>query len=141
MKAHVMKPGWRSRVGVVLDVFPHYPILELGISAGLLSLPDWIVPPNGAEPLVKNFHYIMPPLQFQPLPSQPTPSFWSAVNSLKLDRQGLDDSQLPISAWLEEGRQIVDRDASIGKGDRPKYTGVDGSVSLGAGAFGGEGER
>jgi len=82
----------------------------------------------------------MPPLQFQPLCSQPTPSFWSAVNSLKLDRQGLDDSQLPVHGWIDEGKEIIVRDASAGKGDARKFIGVDGSVFVGAGAFGGEAE-
>ena len=74
----------------------------------------------------------MPPLQFQPLSSQPTPSFWTALNTLKLDKLKLDDSQQPISAWLEEGKEIVDRESAGGHG----RIGVDGSVGVGGDAFG-----
>ena len=81
----------------------------------------------------------MRPLQFQPLSSQPTPGFWSAVTALKLDKLKLDDSEQDIEAWLEEGREIVDRDAGVAGGSNT--IGVDGSVGLGVGAFGEEGER
>ncbi|ORY26898.1 hypothetical protein BCR39DRAFT_540015 [Naematelia encephala] len=77
----------------------------------------------------------MAPLQFQPLSSQPTPSFWSALNSLKLDKLKLDDSEQPMEAWLEESREIHDR-------EKGGTIGVSGSVGLGSGAFGQEsGER
>ena len=79
----------------------------------------------------------MPTLQFQPLSSQPSPSFWSALNTFKLEKLKLDDSQQPISAWLEEGKEIVDREAKDGQG----VIGVDGSVGLGSGAFGEDGDR
>lgn len=79
----------------------------------------------------------MPPLQFQPLSSQPTPAFWTALNTLKLDKLKLDDTQQPISAWLEEGKEIVDRESNGGQG----RIGVDGSVGVGGGAFGDEVER
>ena len=83
----------------------------------------------------------MPPIVYQPFSSQSSPSFWSAVNSLKLDKQGLDDSQLTISAWYEEGRSVKDRDTPRRLDEDAKVIGIDGSVSLGAGAFGGDGER
>jgi ubiquitin-like modifier-activating enzyme ATG7 len=69
----------------------------------------------------------MAPLQFQQLASQPTPSFWSALNTLKLDKLKLDDTQQPISGWLEEGRD--------------RKVGVDGSIGVGGNAFGQGGER
>lgn len=79
----------------------------------------------------------MPPLQFQPLASQPSPAFWSALNNLKLDKLKLDDAQQPILGWIEEGRQIVDREAA-GAG---RTVGVDGALSVGGGAFGESAER
>lgn len=80
----------------------------------------------------------MPFVQFQPLASQPTPSFWSAVNTFKLDRQGLDDTQILIHGWLEEGRRVVHRES--GGDDGRKLIGFDGCLTVGAGAFGNEGE-
>lgn len=77
----------------------------------------------------------MPPLQFQQLASQPTPAFWSALNTLKLDKLKLDDAQQPITGWLEEGREVVDRE----QGD--KRVGVDGSLGVGGSSFGDGVER
>ena len=79
----------------------------------------------------------MPPLQFQRLLSQPTPAFWSALTNLKLDKLKLDDTEQPISGWIEEGREIVDREAKEGQA----LIGVDGSLGVGATAFGEDGER
>lgn len=79
----------------------------------------------------------MAPLQFQPLSSQPTPSFWSALNTLKLDKLKLDDTQQEITAWLEEGKEITDRESAGGG----KQVGVDGSIGVGGGAFDEEVER
>lgn len=72
----------------------------------------------------------MAPLQFQPLASRPTPTFWSALNTLKLDKLKLDDAQQPIHGWLERGREIVDRERGNEK------VGIDGSLGVGAGSFG-----
>jgi len=72
----------------------------------------------------------MAPLQFQPLASQTTPTFWSALNALKLDKLKLDDAQQPISGWLEEGREVIDRE----NGDN--RVGVDGSLGVGGSSFG-----
>jgi ubiquitin-like modifier-activating enzyme ATG7 len=83
----------------------------------------------------------MPPLQFQPLSSQPTPSFWSALTSHKLDKLKLDDAQQTITAWLEEGREVVDREAASSSGGGGGTVGVDGVLGIGANAFGEEGER
>ncbi|EIW68710.1 hypothetical protein TREMEDRAFT_74150 [Tremella mesenterica DSM 1558] len=82
----------------------------------------------------------MPPLQFQPLSSQPTPSFWSALNSLKLDRLKLDDAQQPITGWLEEGRQVLDKETVAGPSSTG-VVGVDGSLGVGGGAFGDDVDR
>jgi ubiquitin-like modifier-activating enzyme ATG7 len=79
----------------------------------------------------------MPLLQFQQLSSQPTPSFWTALNTLKLDKLKLDDTEQPISAWLGEGKEVVDRESVGGE----KRIGVAGSVGVGGGAFGEESER
>lgn len=83
----------------------------------------------------------MPPLQYQPYVSQPSASFWSAVTSLKLDKQGLDDSQITIHGWYEQGRSVIDREAAKNDGSDVKIIGIDGSVCVGADAFGGEGEK
>jgi hypothetical protein len=77
----------------------------------------------------------MAPLQFQPLASRPTPSFWTALNTLKLDKLKLDDAQQPISGWLEEGREVIDKE----NGDR--RVGVDGSLGVGGSSFGEGTER
>ncbi|KAK4684304.1 ubiquitin-like modifier-activating enzyme ATG7, partial [Tremellales sp. Uapishka_1] len=75
----------------------------------------------------------MPPLQFQPLSSQPTPAFWSAVNTLKLDKLKLDDTVQPLKGWIEAGRSVRDREGREGE-----EVGVDGSLGVGGGAFGGD---
>ena len=77
----------------------------------------------------------MAPLQFQPSASQPTPTFWSALNTLKLDKLKLDDAQQPISGWVEEGREVIDKEG----GDR--RVGVDGSLGVGGSSFGEGTER
>jgi ubiquitin-like modifier-activating enzyme ATG7 len=59
------------------------------------------------------------------------------LNTLKLDKLKLDDSQQDITAWLEEGREIVDRDS----GSDGKKVGVDGGVGVGGGAFDASVER
>ena len=79
----------------------------------------------------------MAPLQFQTLSSQPSPAFWSALNTFKLEKLKLDDSQQPIIAWLDESREVVDREAK----DGPSKIGVDGSVGLGSNAFEGGGDK
>jgi len=91
-----------------------------------------IHPPT--QHLTPHIHH-MAPLQFQPLASQPTPTFWSALNTLKLDRLKLDDTQQPISGWLEEGREVIDKE----NGDR--RVGVDGSIGVGGSSFGEGSER
>ena len=72
----------------------------------------------------------MPQLKFQPLSSKPSPAFWSALNTLKLDKLKLDDGQQPISAWYEEGQEVVDKE----RGN--EVVGVNGSVGVDGGAFG-----
>lgn len=77
---------------------------------------------------------IMSPLQFQPFSSQPSPEFWSALTTLKLDKLRLDDTSLPVHAWVDEGREIVNTNKLTGHVEG-NPVGVDGSVLLGAGAF------
>jgi ubiquitin-like modifier-activating enzyme ATG7 len=78
----------------------------------------------------------MAPLQFQPLSSQPTPSFWSALNTLKLDKLKLDDTQQPIEGWLDEGRLIVDKAKQDGS-----TVGLDGTLGISGSAFGEQGDQ
>lgn len=75
----------------------------------------------------------MSPLQFQPLISQPTPEFWSALTALKLDKLRLDDSIIPLHAWVDEGREVANTNRMTGQVD--DNVGVDGSVFLPASAF------
>ncbi|KAK8846720.1 E1-like protein-activating enzyme Gsa7p/Apg7p [Kwoniella newhampshirensis] len=78
----------------------------------------------------------MPPLQFQPLSSQPTPAFWSALTELKLDKFKLDETQQPIIGWLEEGKTVSDREALSTSSQEDAQIGIDGSVGVGGDAFG-----
>jgi hypothetical protein len=52
----------------------------------------------------------MPILQFTPLRSFPSPSFWQHLTSLKLDTLKLDDSIIDIHGWMEEGKSVFDRE-------------------------------
>jgi ubiquitin-like modifier-activating enzyme ATG7 len=81
----------------------------------------------------------MTPLQFQPISSQPTAAFWSALTALKLDKLKLDDAEVSITAWLEQGKEVRDKEVKAGEGSRT--VGVDGVLGVGSAAFGGEGER
>lgn len=54
----------------------------------------------------------MPILQFTPLRSFPSPSFWQQLTSLKLDTLKLDDSAMNIHGWLEEARSVYDKEQS-----------------------------
>lgn len=82
----------------------------------------------------------MAPLQFQPISSQPTAAFWSALTTLKLDKLKLDDTEVEIKAWLEQGREVRDREAKSDDGG-DTVIGVDGVLGVGSGAFGEDGER
>ncbi|WWC59159.1 E1-like protein-activating enzyme Gsa7p/Apg7p [Kwoniella dejecticola CBS 10117] len=77
----------------------------------------------------------MVPVQFQPLASQPTPSFWTALNSYKLDKARLDDSEQWISGWLEQGKSITTRSNTLASGES-LVVGIDGAFSVGGNAFG-----
>ncbi|KAE8539178.1 ubiquitin-like modifier-activating enzyme ATG7 [Cryptococcus gattii VGV] len=78
----------------------------------------------------------MPPLQFQPLASQPTPSFWAALSAHKLNHLKLDDSQLQIRAYLEPAKRIlINKENAADKAD----VGIDGSLVVGGEAFEAEG--
>ncbi|WVW78776.1 E1-like protein-activating enzyme Gsa7p/Apg7p [Kwoniella bestiolae CBS 10118] len=77
----------------------------------------------------------MPNLQFQPLASQPTPAFWTALTSHKLDKAKLNDDEQQITGWLEEGRQIHDHEGPSGSSSS-SVVGIDGNISVGGNAFG-----
>ncbi|GHJ84564.1 hypothetical protein NliqN6_0966 [Naganishia liquefaciens] len=55
----------------------------------------------------------MPILQFTPLRSFPSPSFWQQLTSLKLDTLKLDDSAIDIRGWMEEGRSVYDKEQNV----------------------------
>ncbi|TYJ54489.1 E1-like protein-activating enzyme Gsa7p/Apg7p [Cryptococcus floricola] len=76
----------------------------------------------------------MPILTISPHKSQPTPEFWSALTAHKLDHLKLDDSFVPIHAYLEQGKRVViDRNASQESDEN--RVGIDGSAVLGGDAF------
>lgn len=80
----------------------------------------------------------MPPLQFQPLASQPSPSFWAALSAHKLNHLKLDDSQLQIRAYLEPAKRIlINKENAADKAD----VGIDGSLVVGGEAFEDEGGK
>jgi hypothetical protein len=54
----------------------------------------------------------MPLLQFTPLQSRPSASFWSSLTSLKLDTLKLDDAERDVLGFLDEGMSVKDRSAS-----------------------------
>ena len=54
----------------------------------------------------------MPLLQFTPLQSRPSASFWSSLTSLKLDTLKLDDTERDVIGYLDEGMMVKDRTAS-----------------------------
>lgn len=54
----------------------------------------------------------MPLLQFTPLQSRPSASFWSSLTSLKLDTLKLDDTERDVYGFLDEGMTVKDRTAS-----------------------------
>ncbi|OCF37606.1 E1-like protein-activating enzyme Gsa7p/Apg7p [Kwoniella heveanensis BCC8398] len=83
----------------------------------------------------------MPVLQFQPLTSRPTASFWSALTSYKLDKAKLDDSIQSIEGWMEEGRTIQDTDATFAHQGDERFIGIDGSLVVAGNAFGDDIEK
>lgn len=56
-------------------------------------------------------------LRFDTLTSHPSPSFWSTLTTLKLDKMKLDDTPRQITGYLEQGRRVVDREAKAGEKD------------------------
>lgn len=81
----------------------------------------------------------MPPLQFQQLSSQPTPAFWSALTSVKLDKLKLDDTRLTITGHLSEATQTVDREKAAGPSGGEESSdetiGIDGVLAVDGDAF------
>ncbi|KAK6904040.1 E1-like protein-activating enzyme Gsa7p/Apg7p [Kwoniella mangroviensis CBS 8507] len=77
----------------------------------------------------------MTTLQFTPLNSQPTPAFWTALTTHKLDKARLNDDDQQITGWLEEGKQVEDHSNTSSTGG-PTYVGIDGNISVGGNAFG-----
>lgn len=54
-------------------------------------------------------HINMPILQFTPLQSRPSASFWTSLSALKLDSLKLDDSLISLTGYLDEGTAVRDR--------------------------------
>ncbi|TNY16924.1 hypothetical protein DMC30DRAFT_420318, partial [Rhodotorula diobovata] len=68
------------------------------------------------------------PLQFLPLPTSISPSFWHRLTSLKLHHLGLDDKSVPIKGCYSLGRTVHDKLT----GDS---VGISGSLELDEGSF------
>lgn len=51
----------------------------------------------------------MAPLQFTPLTSSISPSFWQALTQLKLHKFKLSDEPIPITGNYRKGRSVLDR--------------------------------
>lgn len=83
---------------------------------------------------MSSFPTPVPILQFSPLHSQPTPSFWSTLTSLKLDRLKLDDTPQEIIGWLKAGNYALPK---ASKGHKSHTDSGSGS----AGAHDQEGEQ
>lgn len=49
------------------------------------------------------------PVQFAPFATQISPSFWTALAALKVDRLQLSDDTVPVRAWYTVGKSSVDR--------------------------------
>ncbi|GAA5906638.1 hypothetical protein JCM5296_000717 [Sporobolomyces johnsonii] len=49
------------------------------------------------------------PLQFLPLSTAVSPSFWHQLTHLKLHHLKLSDAPVPISGWYTKGKQVKDR--------------------------------
>lgn len=49
------------------------------------------------------------PLQFLPLSTSISPSFWHRLTDLKLHHLKLSDDPVPISGWYGRGKQVTDR--------------------------------
>lgn len=56
------------------------------------------------------------------------------MTALKLDKLRLDDSVIPVHAWIEEGRELVNLNKLTGKIEGENVA-VDGSVFLPGSAF------
>ncbi|KAL7410058.1 hypothetical protein BDY24DRAFT_410611 [Mrakia frigida] len=74
-------------------------------------------------------------LQFSPLQSAPSPSFFHALTKHKLDVARLDDSLVSITGEYSEGKIVLDREG--GKGEE---VGIPGGIELGLSSFESEGE-
>jgi ubiquitin-like modifier-activating enzyme ATG7 len=74
----------------------------------------------------------MPLLQFAPLSSSPSPSFFHALTAHKLDVAKLDDDFIPIVGEFAEGKFIKDRGAD------GREVGLSGSVNVDGRCFDGE---
>ena len=68
------------------------------------------------------------PLQFLPLPTSISPSFWHRLTSLKLHHLGLDDKPVPIKGCYSLGKTVPDKLT----GDS---VGISGSLELDEGSF------
>ncbi|KAH8084102.1 hypothetical protein HD553DRAFT_39955 [Filobasidium floriforme] len=77
----------------------------------------------------------MPLLQFTPLQSRPSASFWSSLTSLKLDTLKLDDTERDILGFLDEGMLVKDRGAGTSKKKEDEQEGQEEGVWV-AGSLG-----
>jgi ubiquitin-like modifier-activating enzyme ATG7 len=72
-------------------------------------------------------------IQFSPLQSRPSSSFWSSLASLKLDKLKLDDSQVDITGYFERAKVVQDK--AVAGQDGVGNVFVGGSLSVDADAF------
>ena len=82
----------------------------------------------------------MPLLQFNPLGSSPSPAFFHALTSHKLDVARLDDGFVPIMAEYAQARIIQDRlaptsSSSAATGGVNADIGLSGTVLVDGGCF------
>ena len=75
-----------------------------------------------------------PPLQFLPLSTSISPSFWHALTSIKLHELKLSQHAIPVKGYYSKGKQVRDRL----NGNEP--VGINGGLELDQDSFTREGE-
>jgi len=78
-----------------------------------------------------------PPLQFLPLSTSISPSFWHALTSIKLHELKLSQHAIPVKGYYSKGKQVRDRL------NGNELVGINGGLELDQDSFirGGEGDE